>query len=140
MSASGERSDGISNVASRTVALANPAAGADWSYTVTQVGLLVAAHAILATSAVVANRVPNLSLFDAGGNVMAEVASPSAQTAGITWRYSWFGGTTQEQNNGRVVIPLPLSLVLGVGFRFAIATSGLDVGDQWSNIVLTFSA
>ena len=140
MSSSGERSDGISNVASRVVPVVSPALGSDWTFAATSVAGLLAVTADLNTSAVVANRNPRLRITDGLGHTLLWVSSSPAQTATQTVHYSWAVGGSAVSSGQVTSEVLPSGIVLPSGATVGTLTVALDAGDQWSNIVLTFSA
>jgi len=126
----------------QAVTIGNPAAGTDWSQTVPTNARweLVAASALLTTSAVVANRQPRL-IADDGATPVFEAASPVAITAGLAIRESWGAGaggpvSADILTGGAVSSGLPNDLYLPAGFRVRSATGAIDVGDQWSAIRL----
>ena len=133
MSASGGPVETVS-----TVVVPNPAAGADWSYAVTALGMLVAFTAELVTSATVATRTVAINLKDSGGNLIAAAVAPANQAAGQGVIYQ--GQTSgQAQAVGAVDIVLfPTGLVLPIGAIISSSTAAIQAGDQWSAIVLTF--
>lgn len=139
MATSGERAQVGSAVASTVQTVANPAAGAEWTFAFTSTKALIAVTAVLATSATVANRQPILQITDNGGHVIAQTVGASPQTAGQTWTYSFFPGATQTGANGRLLAPIPPNIVVATNWSIQTVGSGLQAGDQWSGIVLTFA-
>ena len=123
----------------KTVAVANPAAGADWSVQV-PAGVtweVQSVYAQLATSAVVANRFPVLVVQDAGGNTLLD-ANPGGggQTATQTHKYTWAIGAGSNQNtSANPSAPIP-DMVLPGGSTIGTTTLNLDAGDQWSAVSL----
>ena len=139
MTTSGERADTGLQVVSKIVTVANPAAGADWLFALTAPGLLIAVNAVLTTSAVVANRVPSFKLQDTGGDEIWECANGVNQAAAQVRRYM-AGATGSVANIGtQQYFFTPPGLVMSTGWAIRSNTVALDVGDQWSQIVLTFA-
>lgn len=132
------------------VVVANPAAGADFSYTIPNAPggysylgqqRIVAIRAGLATSAAVANRQPGLYISDTFGHVMALVPYAAAQAASLTWYYTWaVGMPVIPAVNSQVANPLPDWFVLSQGQKIVALTAGLQAADQWSSIVVTIQA
>jgi hypothetical protein len=117
----------------RSITGTDPAAGAEISETV-PTGVrwkLVSFTAILATSAVVANRAPSLILDDGATTVFqlganGTVAASSA--AGYTWAAGLgIFGSTGNGNAGALPDPAWLS----AGYRIRTQTGLFDVGDNW---------
>lgn len=123
-----------------TVNVVNPAAGADWSYTLPATARLVGVDAELLTSAAVANRTPFLE-WGTGvttpqvGNSTPIVANQTSfvhfATGYIDSNYSSGGITIQKTG-------MP-SLLLPAGTVVESSTIGLQATDNWINIALTFS-
>ena len=139
MTTSGERADTGLAVASKVVAVGNPAAGADWAFNVISTLTLVGVAALLTTSAVVANRTVQLTIADNGGHRVYSSPFSGNQAASNAERYSWGAGLALSGAGGSNSCPTPSGLVVGAGWTIATFTGALDVGDQWSNIVLTFA-
>lgn len=118
--------------------VANPAAGADWSFTVPVAARIRirSLSATLTTSATVANRVPQLMLTD-GTNVYYVMAPNQAVSAGITSTVS--AGPTNVPVIGApgfVPLTLPGDAILPAGHVVKVVTAALQAGDQWTNIWL----
>lgn len=118
----------------------NPAAGADWSVTV-QAGhfwTLLSLNAVLATSAVGANRSPRLLIQDGGGNTVGLWGCNFTQVASQTLNYTApgvvMGQTDPNGTFGAIVFPLPALLCLPGGFTVSVSTRNLQAADQWSAI------
>lgn len=123
----------------RLVAVTSPSAGADWTVNVPGgVGwVLIAASAKLAASAVVANRNPTLQLSDGSSSVRV-VETPASTAASVATVYSWArggGAATTVGATGGASAGLPHLPLFG-GLSLSTVTGNLDVGDQWSQIVL----
>ncbi len=119
-----------------SVQQANPAPGADWTYTVPS-GERQAIRSLAATftpSAAVANRVPNLAIDD-GVNTLWQDAVLTAIPASTPTLIT----ATQSQNraSANAIIQnmlLPPGLNIPAGFRVRTSTTGIQAGDQWSGI------
>ena len=121
-----------------TQVVSNPAAGADWTFTVPagQTLALESVTALLTTSVTVANRVPTLVVKDNLGRIVAEVVSPNAQAASLADEWVWAPGVVAAAGPP-IVTPIPPGLELAGGWTIGTVTAGLQVGDQWSAIVIT---
>lgn len=117
-----------------------PAAGADFSFTVTagQTWQLQSLRAVLTTSAAVASRQPYLTVDD-GANALLYIPNTTAVTASLTrdFNYANFGATWTSADSSEYQIPLP-PLVLTAGYRIRAITVNLQAGDQWSGVYLTY--
>jgi hypothetical protein len=124
----------------RSVTVANPAAGADWSVTV-PAGASFAVNSVsatLVTSAGGSARVATLVITDAGGNVVFNGPATASQNASSTENYTWSNApSTPPAGATSTVGPLPAGLRLGPGWTLKTVTSGIQAGDQWSAIVLS---
>lgn len=126
----------------RTVPIAAPAAGAEWSQTVPggEVWRPVAVVMTLVTDANVAARRPRL-VYDDGTTqlVRVQTAQGPGATQAFTYSfavglgYSQAGGTAQDESTGIPDIPLQ------GGWRIRSSTVNLQVGDQYSVITLLVS-
>lgn len=115
-----------------------PAAGADWSYSITA-GLrqrIQSINASLTTSAAVANRIV-VAYVTESTHTIFQAASPSAQTASTTVAYSLCPGLpAQVLTAGTVIIPLPAGLIQGTNTRIGVTTQALQAADQWGTEVV----
>jgi len=123
----------------RSVTIANPAAGSDWSIVLPTgvLWILNSVSATLVTSATVGNRTPALVVTDNTGHIVYNGAAAYAQAASLTWTYSWSGGgiappAGTTQNGGSI----PAGLRVPAGWTIMTATPNRQAGDQWQNIVL----
>lgn len=118
----------------RSIAVADPAAGAEWSETVPTNArwVLYSVRATLTTDATVANRVPTV-VIDDGANELARVASTAVQAASLVRPYS-FGafGVGIDQGASGVTVPAPFPLPLQGGWRVRSLTGAIVAGDDWS--------
>lgn len=139
MTTTGERPSLGAGTSASVVVVGNPAAGSDWSYTLTRASQLLAVKAVLTTDAVVANRAPALTLSDNAAHTLFVADLITVQVASNTITYSWgVGLPSVAALGGRIVNGFP-PINMNVGWIVATSTVGLDVNDQWANIVLTFA-
>jgi len=116
----------------------NPAAGADWIYTVpaTTRERIVAFNAQLTTSAAVANRQVALIIDDAV-NIFWEDSALTNITASQVAQVSGSGvNATSGANPNIVQLVQPPELYLDSGFHLRVVTTNMQAGDQWSNITI----
>lgn len=120
---------------------ANPAAGADITYTV-PAGVtqqLQTVEFTLTTSATVANR-QIILIIDDGTHELWRIIVPVTQAASLTYVYA-FGGTTNDAAvrtvgaNNEVLSELP-AITLAAGYRIRTSTVNLQAGDQFSAIAI----
>lgn len=122
----------------RSVAVANPAAGADFLTFVPNGARwrVVGAHMILTTSATVANRVSR-SRFNDGANDYFDgppnQVIPASQTASITWTPS---PTSAGANVPDVMVDLSDTIIATGGDGVGTSTENIQAGDQYSAIDL----
>lgn len=121
----------------RSIAGTTPGAGAEISETVPTGARwqLLAFAATLAANATVANRIPAL-LIDDGATAIVRASSQVNQPASNTFNYSWANGWTVSNlgATSNISCALPVSAFAGGGYRFRTATSGIQVGDQYSAV------
>jgi hypothetical protein len=121
----------------RSIAGSTPAAGAEISETVPTGARweLLAFEATFVTSAVAANRVPQLTIDD-GTTVVFRLGAALNQAASLTQRRSWFQGAPAPylDNASNLPLPIPSNVRLGSGFRIKTVTAAIDVGDQYSAV------
>jgi hypothetical protein len=120
--------------------VAAPAAGTDFLIPVPsgEVWRLHAVRAQLAASAVVANRVPHLTIDDQS-SISAQYVAGSPTVANGTTVYNWIAGfpvVLAAIESGLLDVPI-VEHVLQMGWRIRPITAGLDAGDQWSAITVT---
>lgn len=140
------RGSGLPTVAtSWTVVVPQPAAGSNWSYT-----LPGPAKLVCASGAFVAynygtsyTRYPQIVLGDLGGGVQL-FSTSSAIGNGTTLYFSAFLGTPKGLASpsyaDNVTIPELPDVVLPGGSTISGSVPGLQAGDQWESLALTFSA
>jgi hypothetical protein len=132
--------DNWTDPAVRTIQVAKPAAGAEFTQTVPgqSTWALVAICAQLVTSGAAANRVPSLTFTD-GTNTVAQVPTGAALTATLTSRITWMadGASTSTTLLGTSLIVNTPKLILSPGWVISSNTAAIDTADQYQNIVLT---
>ena len=120
--------------------VAQPAAGADWSYTFPAIGRYRVQQmcATFVTSAAAGNRIPRIQVFGYSG-VVTWWAGPQAfvvPSASVKVNAASTCITTTVDGSS-IHLPLPSPLIMGSGEILQVSTTGLQAGDQWSSIVLT---
>jgi hypothetical protein len=94
---------------------------------------LLSFWATLTTSAVAANRFPQLSHINNSGTAYAFVTSPIATTAGLVKPYIWFPEAgTVDASPISVILPWRKNHILMQADHLQTATVGMQGGDQWS--------
>lgn len=124
--------------------VANPAAGADWTYTVGAGGAvgsrqrIIAITAKLVTSAAVATRQVVLAV-KSGATLLWEIAAGATQLASLTQTYNFGPGAPTQTTVIATTLStgLPVDFSLGNGFTISSVTTAIDVADQWSAIAVT---
>jgi hypothetical protein len=128
--------------ATLAVTVANPAAGAEWLYTVPAgvTAILNSVHFIFTTSAAVADRLPHL-VIDDGTNTLTQKTHYTVQAAGQAGEYNFahFGGDDAAPV-GYVVFPSVPPTPVKAGYRIGTVTTAIDVLDQYSAITLCFAS
>lgn len=122
------------------ISLASPAAGADFVYThqAAFMGRLKCVSAKLACDANVATRLPNLEIYEPSGGLIFKVRHLTGTTANQTVYFAWNINAcdSNDQSTDATVRPLP-PITLGEDFEIHSQTDNLQVGDQWSEILVT---
>jgi hypothetical protein len=121
------------------VYIPSPAPGANWSYKVDgrYYLRLVSVRFAFSTSAVVAGRFPQLQLTDSNGvNVTAVVAGNNVVASSSVNPYLTVGGPTQATGAAGATFGFIPDLVIPPDWTWGMTTFGIDVGDQYSAIVL----
>lgn len=124
----------------REVSVTTPAAGAEFTVTNTSRTYweLLGVHLRLATSAAAGNRNVIVQARDADTNRYASVSSGQNQGAGVTVDYSFLAGLGMVSSALITSVGLPVPPIVVVpGSTVSSRTASLDVGDQYSLIVLT---
>ena len=120
----------------RVSTVANPAAGANWTFTVPDSIYLrvVGGSATLTSDATGINRFVMLQMDD-GTNVVYRNGTEFAQPASTATLYTWsLLGTNQSGPNAQFqAIALPQMFLQGTGRLLGLATN-IQAGDQWSAI------
>lgn len=122
----------------QSLAIANPAAGADWSQSVPTAArwLVRGGAATLVTSVAVATRQVAL-VIDDGVNTLFTIEAGTTQLASLTQVYSLLPGqTTATLISTQLPIYIPPDLRLFAGWRIRTSTGAIQVTDQWSAIRL----
>ena len=120
----------------KTIAIPDPAAGQELSYTVPSgVVLLVKVfYGLLVTDATVTTRYPNLDAFDASGRQLFRITYPGGRPANQNNRVAFFSGAVRTSGGAYGdTNSMPADLILLPGWEIRTATSGMQAGDQWSN-------
>lgn len=123
----------------RAVAVPNPAAGAEWSFTPDsgRVWRLLAGRFVFATSAVVANRLVTVAVVADGQRVFRGWDN-TLIAAGNTNEYSLVDNkatSVPNHGNGLGLIPT-IGCWLPEGASIGSVTGGIDVADQYSGVNL----
>lgn len=116
------------------IAGANPAAGADCTFTVEalQMWRILGFSASLVTSATVANRRVHLKFSHADGAVLESLSSVD-HAASLTRLYSGniVGGNLAQADDNDILIPIPQDIWLRESSTITTSTTNLQVGDDW---------
>jgi hypothetical protein len=114
----------------------DPAAGSELLYVADEDMVVMSARITFVTSAVVANRFPAFVADD--GNAVNEffrVADATGRAASTTTQYALFAGAPTSGLSAGFGLPA-MGLKLRKGDRLRTITSALDVGDNYSAMVL----
>lgn len=123
----------------RSVTVTNPAAGADWSITVPTGAswTLNGVSALFTASAAVANRLPEIVLVSPGGTNLFVGTQNTFVTASQAITFMTGGNqVTLMPNANLAYVATNTSIRLQAGAVIKSVTTGIQAGDQWSNIVL----
>ncbi len=124
----------------RSIAVPDPAAGADFIQTV-PVGVgwdLFSILGRLTTSAAVANRAVRIILDD-GANSLVLIPDAISQLANVVMDYTWAHGINSRGSNlglNERGIDLPAGAILGAGYRIRSVVGNIQAADQWTNVRL----
>ena len=124
---------------SRAITVTNPAAGADWSVTVPTgaVWTLNSVSALFTASAAVANRLPAIVLVAPGGTNLFTGTQNTFVTASQAITFMTGGNqVTLMPNANLAYVATNTSIRLQAGAVIKSVTSGIQAGDQWSNIIV----
>lgn len=122
----------------RTVTVADPAAGADWSITPDngRAWEVLSVFGLFVASSNAADRTPTLFSFIGGVPlwglpVQTSIVADASQPVGWLARYAplYAPAATAPQVNG-----LPETFLLP-GYALTMVTAGIDASDQWSHVV-----
>jgi hypothetical protein len=121
----------------RVIQVQQPLAGAEWKYVHSGPSWFIPTSILakLVTSAVVANRLPQITLTFKSvlcGQWSTAVVVPASTTAFIS--ASDAGGTSTLLNT--LTIEMPDNLIIADGMTLASLTNLIDVGDQYSGIAI----
>lgn len=127
-------------MAQQIVTVAQPAAGADWRWTM-PAGLgararVIALAAMFTTSAAVANRRVNVRTNDGTGPVMASISNTAVTAGSAVLVSAWAGGESVSWTSGAMQLGLPAELELRPGWFIEGWIGAIDVGDQWGAVRL----
>ncbi|HEY5985050.1 MAG TPA: hypothetical protein VIV12_01520 [Streptosporangiaceae bacterium] len=129
----------VCDIRRRTVLVADPAAGADWSVRipVAESWLVQGLTATLVTSAAVANRAPRLEVTDEGV-IISRFQPGRAPAASQTVRWSLVTGGPSAANTNSTIGTWggPTELLIHPGRTLQVITENIDVADQWLAIAL----
>lgn len=139
MSASGGRTDVGRGYTPTVQAVAQPAAGQNFSIIPVGTAQLVAVTATLVTSATAGNRLPQLQVADASLHTLVNLPSSSVQAPSLTETYTWALGMPFASGNNLNLIPLPSGLVVPPTWSVIMSMPAIAAGDQWSSIVATWA-
>lgn len=123
-----------------TITVANPAAGAEWSQTVTaaQVWEIQAVRCQLTPAGGGSARQVRLAITD-GSNIILRTSTSQTEISGTVYAYNAFAGaqifTPADAANWQW--PLP-RIMLGAGYVLTSVTGNINAADQWSNIVICY--
>lgn len=119
--------------------IANPAAGADFTFTLTYARRLVAVFANYLPSAVVANRFPHLEFLAPSGAVLFYAMPPPAIVASANLNISWYPASGVNTAIADAAINIPMAdIQLPAQSKIQSVTTGIQVADQWANVKLLF--
>lgn len=126
---------------SAAATVANPAAGADWTYTV-PAGVtqsLISVRAVLTTGATAPTAPVILRITSPTGQIIADVAALSTQATGVAVTYMWSAGAQSTSSTNFQQMSLPTGLRLLPGSTIQTITAGIVATDQWSAITITYT-
>lgn len=121
--------------------VANPAAGADWTYTV-PAGVqqtLISVRAVLTTGASALTAPVILRITSPTGQIIADVSALATQGAGVAVTYVWMAGAQSTSSTNFQQMSLPTGLRLLPGSTIQTISGGIVATDQWSAITITYT-
>jgi hypothetical protein len=79
-------------------------------------------------------------MLDAAGHTIGFGQDTTAVTASNVITVNVYGGAAQVNSaSGNTFLPLPQGVVIPPGGQFQFNAAGIDAGDQWSGVTLTFA-
>jgi hypothetical protein len=128
-------------MAQQIITVAQPAAGADWRWTMpTGLGArarIIGLGATLVTSAAVANRRINVRASpDGTGPVVASISNTAVTAGSSVFVSAWAGGESVSWTSGAMQLGLPAELELRPGGYIEGWVGLIDVADQWGPVRL----
>lgn len=120
---------------------ANPAAGADWTYTV-PAGVqqtLISVRAVLTTGAAAPTAPVILRITSPTGQIIADAAALATQGASVAVTYVWMAGAQSTSSANFQQMSLPTGLRLMPGTIIQTITGGIASPDQWSSISISYT-
>lgn len=121
----------------RSITVANPAAGADWSLLqgVNRRWRVQSWAAQLVTSATAGNRIVRARVLDPGGSIIWQAAAQQTLAPSLTAVVSaTTGQVTSTIDTLSLNVPLPGALFLSNQCTLSVNTTALSATDQWSAI------
>jgi len=112
---------------------ANPAAGAEFTYTV-PTGLrwrVIGITARIVTSIAVGNRLPTVVLNNGSADFLILPAG-GIITASMTRDCTWLSGVSGYAAGSYVTGGLPVPLIVGPGYVIKSVTEAIQTGDDWA--------
>jgi hypothetical protein len=122
----------------RSIALANPAAGIEFSQAV-PAGvnwILRSVKGVLTASGAAANRVARLKIADGAANVLILSSADLAEVATLAFTYNWFNGAVASLAGPTVQAGIPGDLRLLPTWTIGSVTTAIDAADQWSAVTM----
>lgn len=124
----------------KTLPITSPVIGADFSLKVPG-GVaweMLAIHTRFTSDAIVANRASRIAILDSDGIERMRLPSNVQITANTTNTIDWVSGYPIGSTTSGIVAPLPYPPIpVFSSWTIASATSGIDPGDQWSQLSIT---
>lgn len=127
------------------VVAAAPPMGGSLTYTFATTGHLVSVYTILTTSAVVATRLPILTVTDAGSNVAMRIPLSAGVTATSATKLHWgiglpYVANTVNAADVELLAPVVNDVFVTSGWKLTISVDNLDAGDSLSATDITLSS